>query len=87
MLNYGAFSIWVYMNDRLKSIDVVATDPLAYEMWMTLLDNVAQTNAALDLSNRVRTVQRYVEELKVNDNLNDLKPDPKPGLLERFSSR
>lgn len=87
MLNYGAFSIWVYMGDRIKSIDVVATDPLQYEMWLTLLDNVAQTNASLDLSNRVRTVQRYIEELKCDGNLKDLKPDPQPGYFERFFGR
>lgn len=87
MLNYGAFTVWVYMGDRMKSIDIVATDPLQYEMWLTLLDNVAQTNASLDLGNRVRTVQRYIEELKCEGNLHDLKPDPQPGFFEKYFGR
>ena len=84
MLNYGAFTVWVYNGAELQPIDVVATDPLAYEMWLTLLDNCAQLNASLDLSNRVRTVQRYIEQLKTEGNLKDLKPTPKPGYFERL---
>lgn len=83
MLNYGAFSVWVYDGKHLRSVDVVATDPLAYEMWMTLLDSVSQINASLDLSNRVRTVQRYIEELKVRGELRELKPEKKPNWFQR----
>jgi hypothetical protein len=87
MLIYGAFSVWVYDGTSMRSVDIVSTDPLAYEMWLTVLDNVAQVNASLDLSGRVRTVQRYIEELKVAGNLKALKPDPQPGFFERFFGR
>jgi hypothetical protein len=87
ILVYGAFTVWVYDGGkRVRGIDVVATDPLAFTMWMKLLDDVAQLNAALDTTGCVRAVQQYIEELKVAKQLAELDP-PKPSILERIYAK
>jgi hypothetical protein len=63
LLTYGAFTVWIYDGQATKGIDLVATDPLSFSMWMKLLEDVAQLNAALDVTGSVRALQRDLERL------------------------
>jgi hypothetical protein len=65
MLGYGCLSVWIYDGRKMRVVELLATDPLVFTMWMKLLEDVAQMNAALDTSGSVRALQRQIEELRV----------------------
>jgi hypothetical protein len=64
LLVHGACSVWVYDGSETRSIDIVSPDPLVFAMFMKLLEDVAQLNAALDTSGGVRALQRDLEALR-----------------------
>ena len=72
-LSHGCMTIWLYDGRKTRGINVLATDPLVFTMWMKLLDDCAQLNAALDLSGSVRALQRFLEDLKNEDRLDRVK--------------
>jgi hypothetical protein len=65
MLAYGAFALWIFDGKKTKCVELLATDPLVFTMWMKLLEDVAQLNAALDTGGSVRALQRQLEDLRV----------------------
>ena len=69
LLTYGAFTVWIYDGKQTKGIDLVATDPLSFSMWMKLLEDMAQLNAALDVTGSVRALQRDLERLREDGQL------------------
>lgn len=71
LLTYGAFTVWIYDGQATKGIDLIATDPLSFTMWMKLLEDVAQLNAALDVTGSVRALQRDLEQLLEKGELRD----------------
>lgn len=70
-LAYGCFTVWHYDGKNTKGLDLLATDPLCFTMWMKLLEDIAQLNAALDTSGNVRKMQKYIETLREEGTLGD----------------
>ena len=87
-LAYGCMSIWYYDGANTRNLDVLATDPLAFTMWMKLLEDVAHLNAALDTSGKVRRMQKYIENRRMDGSLaaEGLDGDKKKKtLMQRFN--
>lgn len=64
LLTHGVFTVWVYDGQSTKGINLCATDPLVFAMFMKLLEDVAQLNAALDVTGSVRALQEDLERLR-----------------------
>ena len=64
MLIHGCFTVWFYDGKDTKGIDILAPDPLVFTMWMKLLEDMAQLNAALDVSGSVKAEQRRIERMR-----------------------
>jgi hypothetical protein len=71
LLVHGVFTVWVYDGSETKGIDLCATDPLVFAMFMKLLEDVAQLNASLDGSGSVRALQRDIERMREEGSLVD----------------
>ena len=68
-LIHGAFTVWVYDGKKLHGIDILCTDPLVFTMWMKVLEDFAQLNAALDVTGNVRAMQKDLEMSKSKGDL------------------
>lgn len=69
LLSHGVFTVWIYDGTETKAIDLCATDPLVFAMFMKLFDDVAQLNAALDVTGSVRALQRDIERMREDGSL------------------
>jgi hypothetical protein len=69
LLVHGVFTVWVYDGRETKAIDLCATDPLVFAMFMKLMEDVAQLNASLDSSGSVRALQRDIEKMREDGSL------------------
>lgn len=68
-LVHGSMTVWVYDGKKLRGIDILATDPLVFALWMTLLEDFSQLNAALDPTGNVRALQKDIEGAKADGRL------------------
>lgn len=71
LLVHGVFTVWVFDGKETKGIDLCATDPLVFAMFMKLLEDVAQLNASLDVTGSVRALQRDIEAMREEGTLHD----------------
>lgn len=64
LLAHGVFTVWVFDGRETKGIDICATDPLVFAMFMKLFDDIAQLNASLDITGSVRALQHDIERMR-----------------------
>ena len=83
-LAHGVFTVWFYDGKKTKAVDLMATDPLVFTMWMKVLEDAAQLNAALDTSGSVRALQRHLEDLREDGELDTVTESKK---AKGFSSK
>ena len=86
-LAHGVFSVWIYDGKKTKSVDLLATDPLVFTMWMKLLEDTAQCNAALDTSGSVRALQRHLEDLREDGELDTVSEKKKSSWASKYFGR
>eukprot|EP00658_Telonema_sp_P-2_P052215 TRINITY_DN40408_c0_g1_i4.p1 TRINITY_DN40408_c0_g1~~TRINITY_DN40408_c0_g1_i4.p1 ORF type:complete len:119 (-),score=29.05 TRINITY_DN40408_c0_g1_i4:157-513(-) len=83
-LIHGAMTVWVYDGKKLRAVDILCTDPLVFTMWMKVLEDFAQLNAALDVTGNVRAMQKDLETSKARGQLatRENKKRKKPSIFE-----